>query len=168
MKKHEKALLPEETGQPALPAEMPSVSKKDQILSLYTSGVDNLEDIALITNSRPTYIASVLQSAGLISGYFDLYTTSSQPMNVYSRFFAGKLSFKNEEAANRSVNLLNQMHKRFEIARDRAGQHHALMMALTMFNRARWTGKMREADIFRRWLLVHLNEPVIAPPGIQP
>ena len=101
------------------------VSKKDQILSLYTSGVDNLEDIALMTNSRTTYVASVLQSAGLISGYFDLYTTSSQPMNAHSRFFAGKLSFKNEEAANRSVELLDRLYRQFEIASDRAGQHRA-------------------------------------------
>jgi hypothetical protein len=31
-------------------------------------------------------------------------------------------------------------------------------MALTMFDRARWTGKGREADIFRQWLLARLNE----------
>ena len=29
------------------------------------------------------------------------------------------------------------------MAHDRAGQHHALLMALTMFNRARWTGTTR-------------------------
>lgn len=136
------------------------MSKKDQIISLFTGGVDNLEDIALMTNARISYVASVLQSAGLIHGYFDLYTTSAQPMNTYSRFFAGKLGFKDEEAANRSVELLNRLYRRFEIARDRAGQHHALLMGLTMFNRARWTGKAREAEIFRRWLLLYLNEPV--------
>lgn len=119
-----------------------------------------MEDIALMTNSRTTYVASVLQGAGLISGYFDLYTTSSQQMNTYSRFFAGKLSFKNEESASRSVELLNRMHRQFGTARDRAGQHHALMMGLTMFNRARWTGKTREADVFRRWLLTQLSDPI--------
>jgi hypothetical protein len=31
-------------------------------------------------------------------------------------------------------------------------------MALTMFNRARWTGKAREADVFRRWLEQRLAE----------
>ena len=31
-------------------------------------------------------------------------------------------------------------------------------MALTMFDRARWTGKGREAEIFRQWLLARLNE----------
>src|SRR5689334_20721183 len=93
------------------------VSKKDQILSLYTSGVDNLEDIALMANARTTYVASVLQAAGLITGYFDLYTTSSLPMNAHSRFFAGKLSFKNEEAARLSVELLNRLYRQVEIAR---------------------------------------------------
>lgn len=134
------------------------MSKKDQIISLFTGGVDNLEDIALMTNTRTSYVGSVLQAAGLISGYFDLYTTSQQPMNTYSRFFAGKLGFKDEAAARRSVELLNALYRRFEIARDRAGQHHALMMGLTMFNRARWTGKMREADHFRRWLQLYLNQ----------
>lgn len=134
------------------------VSKKEQILSLYTEGVDNLEDIALMTSTRTTYVASVLQAAGLISGYFDLYTTSARPMNTYSRFFTGKLGFKNPETASRSVELLTRMYRQFEIAHDRAGQHHALLMGLTMFNRARWTGKHQEADLFRQWLLIHLNE----------
>ncbi len=148
---------------PVAPERSPnqSVSKKDQIISLHTSGVDNLEDIALMTNTRTSYVASVLQAAGLISGYFDLYTTTAHPMNTYSRFFAGKLSFKNEEAASRSVTLLNRLYRQFEIAQDRAGQHHALIMALTMFNRARWTGKSQEAEIYRRRLSSRLNEPVL-------
>jgi hypothetical protein len=31
-------------------------------------------------------------------------------------------------------------------------------MALTMFNRARGTNKMPEADIFRQWLMARFNE----------
>jgi hypothetical protein len=31
-------------------------------------------------------------------------------------------------------------------------------MALTMFNRARWTGKEPEAEVFRRWLRERLEE----------
>jgi excinuclease ABC subunit A len=34
-------------------------------------------------------------------------------------------------------------------------------MALTMFDRARWTGKAREAEIFKEWLMHRLNEAVI-------
>jgi hypothetical protein len=134
------------------------VSKKDQIISLFTSGIGSVEDLAMITRSRPSYIASVLQEAGLMSGYFDLYTTTSHPMNVYSKFFAGRLGYKDEATARQSVELIERHYHQFETAGDRAGQHHALMMAMTMFDRARWTRKPREAEIFRQWLLARLAE----------
>jgi len=134
------------------------VSKKDQILALFLSGMNEVEDLAIITGSRPSYVGAILQESGLISGYFDLYTSTAHPMNVYSKFFAGKLGFKDEETARESVDLINHLYEQFELAQDRAGQHHALAMALTMFDRARWTGKGSEADIFREWLLAHLNE----------
>ncbi|HET6569281.1 MAG TPA: hypothetical protein VFG50_15035 [Rhodothermales bacterium] len=135
-----------------------SVSKKDQIISLFLSGMTEIEDLAMVTNSRPSYVGSVLQEAGLTREYFDLYTSSRHPMNVYSKFFTGRLGFRDEDTARRSVELIDRMHRQFELAGDRAGQHHALMMALTMFDRARWTGKAREADVFRRWLLHQLEE----------
>lgn len=134
------------------------VSKKDQIISLYTSGIGEVEDLAMITGSRPSYVASVLQESGLMTGYFDLYTTSAHPMNVYSKFFANRLGFKDEETARASVETVDRLYRQFELARDRAGQHHALVMALTMFDRARWTGKQREADVFRQWLQARLQE----------
>ena len=134
------------------------VSKKDQIISLFTSGISSVEDLAMITRARPSYIASVLQEAGLMSGYFDLYTTTSHPMNVYSKFFAGRLGYRDEATARQSVELIERYYRQFETAGDRAGQHHALMMAMTMFDRARWTRKPREAEIFRQWLLVRLTE----------
>jgi hypothetical protein len=134
------------------------VSKKDQIIALYTSGIGEVEDLAMITGARPSYVASVLQESGLMTGYFDLYTTSAHPMNVYSKFFARRLGFKDEETARASVEVIDRLYHQFELARDRAGQHHALVMALTMFDRARWTNKGREADIFRHWLLARLNE----------
>jgi len=134
------------------------VSKKDQILSIYTSGLGDVEDISMITGARPSYVASVLQESGLMPGYFDLYTTSTHPMNVYSKFFAGKLGFKDAETARQSVDLIDRLYNQFGLAGDRAGQHHALVMAMTMFDRARWTGKGDEADIFRQWLLARLGE----------
>lgn len=140
------------------PAYERRVSKKNQIISLFTSGMGSVEEIALITATRPSYVASVLQSEGLITGYFDLYTTSAQRMNVHSRFFSGKLGFRDEDTARQSVDLINRYYHQFEVAGDRAGQHHALMMALTMFDRARWTRKEREADIFRQWLLHRLSD----------
>jgi hypothetical protein len=137
------------------------ISKKDQIISLFTSGIGSVEDLAMITRARPSYIASVLQAAGLMSGYFDLYTTTSHPMNVYSKFFAGKLGYRDETTARESVELIERYYRQFETAGDRAGQHHALMMAMTMFNRARWTRKPREAEIFRQWLQARLTEAML-------
>lgn len=133
-------------------------SKKDQIVSLFLTGMGEVEDIAIITGSRPSYVGSVLQEAGLVSGYFDLYTSTAHPMNVYSKFFANKLGFKDEAAAQGSIGLIDRLYRQFELAQDRAGQHHALMMALTMFDRARWTGKAREAEIFHDWLTERLRE----------
>jgi hypothetical protein len=134
------------------------VTKKDQIISLYLAGITEVEDLAMITKARPSYVASVLQESELLSGYFDLYTTSAHPMNVYSKFFAKKLGYKDEETARRSVTVIDNYYRQFELAGDRAGQHHALLMALTMFDRARWTNKDRAADIFCRWLADRLSE----------
>ena len=138
------------------------VSKKDQIIALYTSGISDVEDLAMITGARPSYVANVLQESNLMTGYFDLYTTSANPMNVYSKFFARKLGFKDEETARSSIDLIDRLYSQFEFAGDRAGQHHALVMALTMFDRARWTGKGEEADLFRQWLLARLTESAMA------
>lgn len=140
---------------PTLPT--PRTTKKDQIRSLYFAGITDVQDLAVITHARPSYVAGVLQEAGLLSSYFDLYTTSAQPMNVYSKFFAGELGFKDEETAQKGVALIDHFYRQFELAQDRAGQHHALLMALTMFDRARWTGKEAEADVYRRWLLEQLS-----------
>jgi hypothetical protein len=137
-------------------------SRKDQIVSLFMSGMGEVEDIAIITGARPSYVGSVLQEAGLLQGYFDLYTSTSHPMNVYSKFFAGKLGFRDPETARESVSLVDRLYRQFELAGDRAGQHHALMMALTMFDRARWTGKVEEAGIFLGWLRSRLEDAAAA------
>jgi hypothetical protein len=139
-------------------------SKKDQILSLYAAGIREVQDLAVITKSRPSHVASVLQKAKLLPGYFDLYTSTANPMNVYSKFFANKLGFKDEDTARHSVELIDHYYRQFELAGDRAGQHHALLMALTMVDRARWTGKTREADVFRRWLVDQLSSADLTAP----
>jgi hypothetical protein len=143
---------------PDAPGPAPRPTKKDQIVSLFLSGLGDVGDIAMITGSRPSYVGTVLQDAGLHHGYFDLYTSTARPMNVYSKFFAGQLGFRDVEAARKSVELIDRLYRQFELAGDRAGQHHALLMALTMFDRARWTDKGPEAEVFRRWLLDRLGE----------
>jgi hypothetical protein len=137
------------------------VSKKDQIVTLFKAGITEVNDLAAITQSRPSYVAGVLEGVDGASGYFDLYTSTAKSMNAYSKFFAGKLGFRNEETARQSVELIDTLYHQFGVAGDRAGQHHALLMALTMFDRARWTGKEPEADVFRRWLHEQLDEPVL-------
>jgi hypothetical protein len=136
-------------------------SRKDQIISLFLSGMGEIEDIAVITGARASYVGSVLQEAGLHQGYFDLYTSTAHPQNVYSKFFANKLGFKDVETAAESVALIDRLYRQFEFAGDRAGQHHALTMALTMFDRARWTGKGREAGVFLNWLTARLGEAAL-------
>lgn len=141
------------------PSDAPDIgdrSTKEQILGLYLTGIRDIEDLAMLTRSRPSYVGTVLQEAGLREDYFDLYTSTAHPMNVYSKFFAGKLGFKDVATARESVALIDRLHRQFELAGDRAGQHHALLMALTMFNRARWTDKAEEAEVYRRWLADHL------------
>src|SRR5207253_10513827 len=100
----------------------------------------------------------------LLEGDFDLYTASAEPMNVYSPLFAGQLGFRDEEAARESLGIIDRAYRDFEQIGDRAGQHHALTMALTMFDRARWINKVREAEVFRQWLLDRLLEIDETPP----
>ena len=144
-------------GAGAEPRSEDGPSLKEQIRTLYESGVEDVEGLALLTGARPSYVGSVLRELGLATDYFDLYTSTSQPMNAYTRYFAGKLGFRDLDAAERSLKLIDRLHEQFERNGDRAGQHHALLMALTMFNRARWTGKPAEAEVFRKWLVDQLD-----------
>ena len=139
----------------------PVQSKKDMILSLFDSGTTEVETIAAISGAKPSYVGSVLQKEGLIDNYFDLYTSTNHPMNVYSKHFRGKLGFKDVETARSSVRNLEQSYRYFDRQQDRAGQHHTLEMGLMMLDRARWTGKLEEAEIYRLWLVSKLSRPLV-------
>ena len=136
-------------------------SKKDMILSLFNSGTTDIESISVLTGAKPSYVGSVLQKEGLINNYFDLYTSTAHPMNIYSKYFRGKLGFKDVPTSEASVKTLEQAYRYFSNVQDRAGQHHTLELALTMLNRARWTGKLEEAEIYRRWFVGKLSEPFV-------
>jgi hypothetical protein len=136
-------------------------SKKDMILSLFETGVTQIETIAAISGAKPSYVGAVLHKEGLIDNYFDLYTSTSLPMNIYSKHFQGKLGFKNVESAERSVKVLEGAYRYFDQQQDRAGQHHSLEMGLTMLDRARWTGKLEEAEVYRQWLVKKLSTPLV-------
>ena len=151
-----------QTKAPAAGDDAGRVSKKDQILTLYKAGITDVTELAAITASRSSYVASVLHGAEKLPSYFDLYSSTNQPMNIYSKYFAGRLSYRDVDAARESVALIDHLYRQFEVAGDRAGQHHALLMALTMFDRARWTNKAAEADVFRRWLRERLDEAAVS------
>lgn len=136
-------------------------SKKDMILSLYDGGTTEIETIAAISGAKPSYVGSVLQKEGLIDNYFDLYTSTAHPQNIYSKYFRGKLGFKDTKTARSSVKTLERAHHYFDENKDRAGQHHTLELALTMLNRARWTGKLEEAEIYRQWLVNKFSRPFV-------
>src|SRR5438067_7764204 len=80
-------------------------SKKEQILALYAGGITDVEDLAMITRSRPSHVAAVLRDSELLPTYFDLYTSTANPMNVYSKFFAGRLGFRDPGTARESVEV---------------------------------------------------------------
>ena len=130
-------------------------SKKEQILTLYENGVTDIAQIVRHVAARPSYVAQVLQNAGFLTGYFDLYTTTAREQNIYSRFFRNVLSFKTVEAARESVQKIDRLYNYFERLGDRAGQHQAMVLALTGKNRARWSGKREEAEVFSEWLAAH-------------
>jgi hypothetical protein len=150
-----KAASPSEQAEESAAAGEETRSKKEQILALYESGMTDIAQIVRRVVARPSYVAQVLQSAGLITGYFDLYTTTAREQNVYSRFFRNVLSFKNIEAARESVQKIERLYNYFERLGDRAGQHQAMVLALTGKNRARWSGKQEESEIFSEWLAAH-------------
>jgi hypothetical protein len=131
-------------------------TKKGQILALYEDeGVTDIAQIVRRVGARPSYVAQVLQQAGYLTGYFDLYTTTAREQNVYTRFFRNVLSFKTVEAARESVQKIDRLYNYFERLGDRAGQHQAMVLALTGKNRARWSGKHEESKIFSEWLAQH-------------
>ncbi len=106
-----------------------SRTKKEQILALYEAGTTDIAQIVRQVAARPSYVAQVLQSAGHLAGYFDLYTTTGQEQNVYTRFFRNALQFKTVEAARESVERIDRLYNYFERLGDRAGQHQAMVMA---------------------------------------
>ena len=130
-------------------------SKKEQIIALYEQGTTDIAEIVRKVKARPSYVAQVLQHAGHLDGYFDLYTTTGREQNVYTRYFRNVLAFRNPEAARESVQRIDRLYNYFERLGDRAGQHQAMVMALTGKNRARWSGKLEESEVFSGWLAAH-------------
>ena len=150
-------LRPRDGGAKLVDAKPRSVreTKKSHILRLFAEGCHEVDRLALLSETTPAYAASVLQNAGLLGGYFDLYTSTAAEQNVYSRYFRGVIGFKTVEAARESVEKIERLYRHFERLGDRAGQHHAEVMALVGRNRARWSNKKEAAQVFMDWLVNH-------------
>lgn len=133
-------------------------SKKQLIIEAWINGKRDFWQLAEELETQPSYIASTLQKNGLINGYYDLYTTPENPLNIYFPALQGRMGFKDVTTAEYSVRVLDEVYRRFEESHDRAGQHHCLVTALTMYNRARFSHKSVEARVFKKWLLQHLTE----------
>jgi hypothetical protein len=136
---------------------------KSRVLELYNEGTTDVLEIADELETRPSYVASILRAANLNEDYFDLYTSTQHPMNVYSYHFVDKLRFKDAEVARDSIEVIDEVYHLYEEDGDRAGQHHAMMMALVMANRARYSGKLDAARLFKAWLQERLDEFDIDP-----
>ncbi len=136
----------------------PTHTKKDQILTLYRSGASSIGEIAALSHAHPSYVAQVLRDEKILRGYFDLYTSTKHPMNIYSPLFANRLGFRTEGIARRSVAYIDRLYQQFLRLGDRAGQHHALVVALTMMNRAFWSKKPQQAELFRSWIMKQLAD----------
>src|SRR5919112_811220 len=80
---------------------------------------------------------------------------TKKEQNVYTRYFRNVLHFRNVEAARESVARIDRLYNYFERLGDRAGQHQAMILALTGKNRARWSGKVEESQVFHEWLAAH-------------
>lgn len=135
----------------------PKVTKKEQIITLFQKGNREIESIAKSIEASPSYVADVLHRAGLLREYNDLYTSTKFSINVYAELFANRMRFKTIALAKGSITYLDSCYKRFEKAGDKAGQHHTLTVALTMFHRASGIGKLQEAELFRKWLIQRLE-----------
>lgn len=143
------------TKNSAATAQVATVStKKDKVISLYRSGITDVSIIANIIGSKASYVASILQNAGIKTGYTDLFSSAQ---NVYSKLFEHKLGFKDNPTAQSSVVVLEGAYKGFEQVNDSVGIHHTLSMGLTMYSRAICTGKEEQAKIFAKWLKTKLT-----------
>lgn len=133
------------------------MSKKEKIIKLYENNVKNIAQIAALTSAKPSYVAQVLQEKKLIHHYHDLYSHVGEDSNIYSPIFKDVLSFKNKESSKESIKEIDLLYNQFKKDKDPAGQHEAMSVALVGFNRAKFSNKIEEADIFKRWIKEKLD-----------
>src|SRR4051794_18249204 len=95
-------------------------TKKAKILAMYP-GMPDVEALARLLETSPTYVANTLIDAGVAVPYSDVFTTSRQPANAYARELAGVLRFKDPAAAAASVAMLDELHRHYAEQQDFRG-----------------------------------------------
>jgi hypothetical protein len=130
-------------------------TKREQILALYEGGTKDVEEIAHQVKARVSHVIEVLHRAGHLGCHWDLYEITDAERAIYARYFRTVLDLKDVEAARESVTRIDRLFNYFERLGDRMGMHHAQIVALTGKNRARWSGKLEESQIFSDWLASH-------------
>lgn len=137
------------------------VTKKDLAVTLYQRGTQ-VEAIATLLDTSPSYIANSLIERGYVPDYTDLYTSTSpsgdggRPPGPYAEALAGVLRFKDLATAQASVARIQALHEGFANNHDRRGMHQCEALALIGKNRAEGVGKRREARLFATWLAERL------------
>jgi hypothetical protein len=144
-----------DTGASVTKTRPTTTPRSQQIVELYEGGMTDIAEIVRAVGARPYAVAKALQRAGHLAGYFDLFTSTTREQNLYARFFRRKLKFNSPGAARRSVEYIDGLYGYFGRLGDRAGQHHAQVVALTGQNRARASNRHEEARIFHDWLAAH-------------
>ncbi len=129
-------------------------TKKAQILAMYPDTPD-VEAIARVLDTSPTYVANTLMDAGHAVTYSDVFTSSRQPTNPYARELAGILRFKDLPTAAASVALLDEVHQHYAGRQDFRGIFQVQQLALLGKLRARALGKDAESRLFADWLAAH-------------
>ena len=86
---------------------------------------------------------------------FEFFAPTVSAKNAYTKFFKDILAFQTTDEARKSVQKIDSLFRFFAQMSDFAGQHQAMILALTGRNRARWEGKNEVAEIFDEWLKSH-------------
>lgn len=90
--------------------------------------------------------------------YIDLYPGITD--EAYRRFFKHVADIGSVEGAQKSVERIKQLYTYFETIGDRAGQHNAVVIALSAYHRAYFAGKRNIAIMYSNyitWLLTRSN-----------
>ncbi len=118
----------------------------DQIRALYRSGMTSEEDLAFITDSNRSAVEEALRDV----------RNDPAASDFFAEFDLTSLGLRGVGSAKAAVGALDERYRTAREESNRAGQHTAMMMALTLFNQARWTGRNEEASLFRIWLMDRL------------